>query len=635
MLSRGSSSHKSHPAITASAVFLVLFSLYALTYQGAFRVDDEHILAARAQSLALWGQLEQPQVFGNERERELQAMGHAATQIEPGQAVFGAVVYRAGARLGLGGSQALFVQNALLTAATGALLVLSVHGLGFTAATAAAVGLLFGLGTYAWPYATTYFRDPQAAFGMALAVCGWVHITRPRRPVPSTGWIALGIGILLGVSAKNAALVLVPSIALALPLVLWRASHSARKRWIIWLVSATVLGLALLLLPKPVPLARYSLDYYVTVGKHFLSARSARTAIEGVLGPFVSPASSLFLFCPPLLLCLAIPRRWWKEEVAIAGVAVLTAVGLALAQVLFYGDYWAGAVGWGPRAMLLAVPGLMLLVAPAVARLEATKGGCGILVALGVLSFAVQLSGVLIPWQVAHEAMRAMGLDAYSYTGPWDIRRLLLIHQIPMLAQVGVWSTAWTRVVDIGSRMWVLPVVLSLLGVLIGWVLSGTRRVVLSVGLTALTSVAVLTGMATAWVFDPYWQRSTIENSQAISYVQAGTGTEDVVLLDAYGTPAWFRMMNEWCSPVRWYALPFEMPETVSGTGGGPQTDVVVLMQALLAEGGRVWLVASSEAPDYLMRDESTWLQKQAVLVSSRSFTQGQHRVDVFEFAPR
>jgi hypothetical protein len=34
--------------------------------------------AARAQSLALWGRLEQPQTFGNQRERELQAMDAGA-----------------------------------------------------------------------------------------------------------------------------------------------------------------------------------------------------------------------------------------------------------------------------------------------------------------------------------------------------------------------------------------------------------------------------------------------------------------------------------------------------------------------------------------------------------------------------
>ncbi len=95
-------SNRTRALATASAVFLVLLNIYLLTFQGVFRVDDEHILAARAQSLALWGRLEQPQAFGNQRERELQAMGTAATQIEPAQAVLGAGLYsrRVGAGLG-------------------------------------------------------------------------------------------------------------------------------------------------------------------------------------------------------------------------------------------------------------------------------------------------------------------------------------------------------------------------------------------------------------------------------------------------------------------------------------------------------------------------------------------------------
>ena len=197
---------------TASAVFLILLSIYLLTFQGTFRVDDEHILAARAQSLALWGRLEQPQAFGNQRERELQAMGAAATQIEPAQAVLGAGLYRAGLALGWGGAQTLFLQNAVLTAATGAVLVLSVGAIGFSPGVGAAVGLLFGLGTFAWPYATTYFRDPLAMFGSALALYGWVRITRPGAVTAAAGWLVLVIGIVIGVTAKNASLVLVPCV---------------------------------------------------------------------------------------------------------------------------------------------------------------------------------------------------------------------------------------------------------------------------------------------------------------------------------------------------------------------------------------------------------------------------------------
>jgi hypothetical protein len=635
MLPDPASSGNPRSLITASAVFLILFSAYTLTYQGTFRVDDEHILAARSQSLALWGRLEQPQVFGNERERELQPMGDAATQIEPGQALIGAALYRVAAGLGLGGTQSLFVQNALLTAATGAVLALSVAALGFTASSAAAVGLLFGLGTYAWPYATTYFRDPQAMFGIALAIHGWVRITRPGTRVAAAGWTTLLAGIAIGATAKNAALVLVPAIAAVLPLALRTASPSVRRRWIAWSSGAVLVGLALLLLPKPGPLARFTLDYYLSVGRHSLSGLELATVIEGTLGPFVSPAQSLFLFCPPLFLLLAVPRRWWREQGAIVGVVLLTAVGLALGQVLFYREQWAGAVGWGPRPMLLVLPGLMLLIAPAVDRLSTGARNRWTLAGIGTLAYAVQLSAVLIPWQSAHESIRALGLEAYTYTGAWDIRRLLPFYQMPMLASVKAWSTAWSRLASAGSGVWVLPVATSGLGLAAGWLIMRARRVLPAIGVTILVSLGLLMSAAVAWASDPSWHGGVGEIDQAISYAEAQAGGEDVVLLDAYGTPAWFRMMNEWSKPVRWYSLPFEIPGTEGGSMAEPQADVVRLLEELLAGGGHVWLIASSDAPDYLTLDERTWLEHHAALVGSRSFFEGSRRVDVLTFEPR
>lgn len=619
----------------ASAVFLILFSLYALTYQGQFRVDDEHILAARSQSLATHGRLEQPQVFGNERERELQAMGPAATQIEPGQALVGAVLYRAAVALGLGGAQALFMQNALLTAATASILALSVAALGFGPGIAAAVGLLFGAGTYAWPYATTYFRDPQAMFGLALALHGWVGVTRRGSRTVVGAWAVLIAGVAVGVTTKNAAVIFVPALGAVWLLQFRGASMSARKHRVAFSAGLLVAGLAVLAIPKPEALARFTLDYYWSVARHFLSGLTPGTVIEGTLGPFVSPARSLFLFCPPLVLMAAVPRRWWRAEASLAGVAVVTALGLALAQVLFYREQWAGAVGWGPRAMLLALPGLVLLTPAGIQRLTAGLRGRWLLAGLGTLAIAVQLSAVLIPWQAAHESMRGLGLEAYSYAGVWDIRRLQLIHQVPLLLQFDVWNTAWSRVAAAGSAAWIPVFILCAAGVGGGAYLlrrSGARG---GIGVAVAASLAVLLTSAAALTSDPAWYGGATEIGQAIDYARAEVETGDTLLVDAYGTPAWFRMMNEWSSPVRWFSLPFEIPGTNAGTMPNPQPDVEALLEALLVQRGRLLLIVTSDAPDYLEHDEVGWLERNARLMEARTFSGPSRRIDVLTFRPR
>jgi hypothetical protein len=247
----------------------------------------------------------------------------------------------------------------------------------------------------------------------------------------------------------------------------------------------------------------------------------------------------------------------------------------------------------------------------------------------------VQLSAVLIPWQAAHESIRALGLEAYTFAGSWDIRRLLPIHQVPMLARVKTWSTAWTRLANAGSGVWAFPVATSGLGLATGWLLMRARRVRLAVSVTILASLALLASAVVAWGSDPAWYGGAAEIGAAIAYAEAEAEGEDVVLVDAYGTSAWFRMMNEWSVPVRWYSLPFEIPQAETGPIGEPQADVVHMMEVLLARGERVWLIASSDAPDYLMQDERTWLEHHAALVGSRSFSEGSRRVDVLTFEPR
>jgi hypothetical protein len=440
--------------------------------------------------------------------------------------------------------------------------------------------------------------------------------------------------MIIGVTAKNAALVMLPAFAAMLPLVLRRASPAVRRRWVMGLAGAALMVVILLLVPKPEELARFTLGYYVSVGRHFLSGWKAATLIDGTLGPFVSPARSLILFSPVLVLLAGVPRRWWRQEGAVAGAVVLTAVGLALAQVLFYRQQWAGAVGWGPRFMLPALPGLMLLTAPAVERLSGRGAGRAVLVAVGILGFALQLASLLVPWQAAYESIRALGLDPYVYTGVWDVRRLLPLHQLPILLSPSSWSTAWIRIARLGSGAWVAPIALSTAAILGGLLLLRVRRAGLAIGGCVLAAVAVVSCAASSARSDPAWYAGSTRLGEAIAYVASGIEDGDVLVVDAYGTPAWYRLLNEWSSPARWYSLPFEIPGTPAASTPGPQADVVRLFEELLAGEARIWLLTNSDAPDYLAHDERTWLEGHARLVTARSFSEGSLQLDVLTFDP-
>jgi len=146
----------------------LLCCVYLISYTGAFRVDDEHILAARAQSLALRGRAEEPQVYGNSRARALVTMGDQATQVEPLQTVLGAALYRLGRVAGLGGAQSLLTLNLYLTALTGAVVFLTVVALGLGRRVGIWCALLFGLATMAWPYASTFTVSSRLVVALPL-----------------------------------------------------------------------------------------------------------------------------------------------------------------------------------------------------------------------------------------------------------------------------------------------------------------------------------------------------------------------------------------------------------------------------------------------------------------------------------
>ncbi|HET7010902.1 MAG TPA: hypothetical protein VFI11_09025, partial [Anaerolineales bacterium] len=208
-------------------IFAALSFFYLFSFGGVFRVDDEHILAARAQSLALWGTLDQPQVEGNLRVRELTAYGDAAIQIEPGQAVLGAALYTLGTHVGGGAAQALFVMNLLATAATGAAVFATVMRLGWRRGTGLWCAALFGLGTMAWPYSTTYYRDVLAMLAASLAFFAWACALRTRGIVHGLALGGAALAVAAGAFAKNISLALIVAFA---PVVIFAGSNHLGAR---------------------------------------------------------------------------------------------------------------------------------------------------------------------------------------------------------------------------------------------------------------------------------------------------------------------------------------------------------------------------------------------------------------------
>lgn len=131
---------------------------------------------------------------------------------------------------------------------------------------------------------------------------------------------------------------------------------------------------------------------------------NAHILFEGLYGLLFSPGRGLFLYSPILVVLILfwhkLPLRKMKEEFLSFGL-------LSVIHVYFYAvqnggpDWyqWNGESSWGPRYLGLLIPFLMIFVAAIITRLTRLEKRV-VLYPLILISFFVQMMGVLLPYQI-------------------------------------------------------------------------------------------------------------------------------------------------------------------------------------------------------------------------------------------
>jgi hypothetical protein len=588
---------KFKPFVHAASILALLISLYCLTYRGALQVDDEQILMARAQSLANRGELSYPQLYGNGRVTNLSTVNVDSAgpdvAIEPGQAWFGSLFYRIAPVVGGGGAQTALTLNVFATALTGLLVYLTERALGFHAPTAIVSALLFGTATMAWPYAGTFFRDPLAMVMTTMAMLGLAVFLRGGTRQWLAGSLLMGGSLIGGALCKGTSLVVLPALGVGFCVqVLARG-----KRLPHWARLAGVGFLALpiafaSLVPSVGPLARISVQYWIALALQGIG-QPPPGFIPALLGPLLSPAKSVLLFSPILVLAPFALGLWAQPRRAFASAAASAVLFLCLAQAMRMGDMWAGSLIWGLRYMLPAIPLLVILSAPLIEtwlrvtsiRIRLTGG----LLALG--SVAIQAAGAIVPWSTPFVVWAEQGLNPYALQAVWDIQYLSIPIHLTRLGMDASRSIGWVRL-EAAPMAWLIPIscviiLLVSLFCLLGRIPTGGA---LTIALVAV--VFPLFPMAQVLRADPAWGGDRSELAAIARSVAAVAGPDDLILVDSYGSPLWRFMLNRWQSPLTWYSLP------ESGSLPSATVSVPPHVQQLVdeARSGRrtIWLMCSS-----------------------------------------
>jgi hypothetical protein len=600
----------------AMGVSLVVFliAIYFITYSGFAVSRDEWFLFDATESMARRGTMEQNFEFDAYPPVSLDEVRPPSADTEPMQPVLAAPLFLIAQALpGIGLAHTVWLFNILITALTAGTLYAYGLALGYRAHVAAPVALMFGLGTIAWPYSRTFFREPLFTWLGLLSAYLIVRVrqgfTAGRRPVLTLIVLALVLaGALL---SKEVTLLLLPAFLIeALPS-RWRGIRLRRRDLVILLVFGALMGvLAVIALNADALFGisnRYAFSQRLEAVRNNLS-----DVMVGIKGYLYSPSRSMWIFSPVLLLGFAgwprlIRQRRWRELLVPLVVVAVFVVGYAVVRGP---KRWAGGLGWGSRYLVPVTPFVALWLLPVVnVVLEKHAAwwkrlGVG---AVFVMSAGIQIAAALVNIQAYYDKLAAEGIS--SHNGLWTLRWSQIPVTLGLLDDTRP-DLAWKYAV---GHAWLLPVLCAVLaGAALGWAFrwtrypSGARRTLaMTVGSLAATTALALGGGLYAIRHDPRYAGNFQPTRDLLSVLEKQLKPDDVVVLNDFTYSEFFMNYYKLRKPTV-YTLPVSpgerySPEQAPEIESPNPEDLIHISDTIILENfaqhhPRLWLVINSSS---------------------------------------
>ncbi|MEB2286748.1 MAG: hypothetical protein OZ934_01410 [Anaerolineae bacterium] len=594
---------------------VLLIAVYFVTYSGYAISRDEWFLFDATESLARRGTLAQNLQLDAYPPLTLGEAQPPPVDAEPLQPALAAPLFlMAQALPGIGLAHTVWLFNVLVTALTAGVLYAYGLALGYRARAAALTALAFGLGTIAWPYSRTFFREPLFTL-LGLLSAYLVLRTRQRFAAgrPALGVAALS-ALVIGATllTKEAALLLLPAvISEALPARLGRLQVT--RRWVTALI-------ALILVSSLLVIVALNADTLFGLSNRYafvMRAQQARDNLAGVSagvrGYLFSPARSLWLFSPALIPGLAgavmlIRARRWRQLAVPLVALVAFVVGYAAVRGP---EQWYGGRGWGPRYMVPLTPFLALWLLPVFAHVlrphaaRWARFGAALVILAGI---GVQLLGSLVPLDAYYELLAGQSPPIIPWDeGAWSLRWSPVYVSATLLDDVTL-DVAWRHAIH---HAWLLPVLsAALAGAAAGWAwhwlrrpAASRRRLWLTVASLGLGVVLALGGGLAAIRLDPRYSGEYPPARALLAALDEQIRSDDVIVLDNDRYTPFFMNYYKRAAPVV-YTLPHapgersspeQAPDVVSAN-----PDELIHLSAALVIGDlarrheRLWLVLES-----------------------------------------
>jgi hypothetical protein len=577
------------------ALFLLLFSVYFLTYAGTLHSSDGQAMFSVAESLVRRGDYDIDQIrwmglqqgtFGPDGELYCRK-GIGTSLLAVPLAWLGLVVPWWGL------VQTAMLLNVVVTALTGTLLFLYVRRLGYSERTAVVISLVFGMGTMAWPYSKYFFSEPLDALCLLAGAYFLLPAGADQDPASSlTRTLLSGAFLGLAVATRFADAVLIPVYLALLLAYLWRAHGGSLRspkpsRRLVLGVLRLVVAFVLPLLVWAAIICAYN---YARFGDPFTTGYLPEESfsapwLTGILGLLLSPGRGLLFFCPVLFACLpaALPfvRRHRLEAIFVYLVSGF--------YVLLYGKWfmWHGGFAWGPRFLVPILPLLCITLAPLVDALRGRRQWAfwGLL----GLSAAVQLLGLSVHFFHHHEALLETGLPLFDPVTFFDPRYSPLWGTWAFVRPENL-DFAWIqgelppRVDFVALALSALVVVLCAWGLSVALRQAAPARRPRSLALLTLSLLVIAgTGLSLA----RYKNTSDADYVRLLEHIQANTQPGDAILQNSPTDTAIVQNLYKGHLPS--YGL-FEGEQPLSA-------DTLALLDRLAPTHGRFWLIEGGLPP--------------------------------------
>ncbi len=284
---------------------------------------------------------------------------------------------------------------AFVTALTGVGVYYLLLRLGLLILPSAAGGLLFGLATYAWPYAKIGFYEPFLGLCQVLALL-WAMVYKTTH---RARWLVLaGFAVGWGIAAK-------PSLGLLLPVIVgyvawaaWTGDRRGREARVLVAGPALALGAALwvgVMLWYNAERTGVATNPGYNPGNYTPTLDMVHI-LTALFGNAFSTGRGFFIYSPvALLFLLGLPWMWRRARGEL--VAILSLIAL---NVLFFAmrGNWMTMRPWGPR-YLVPLSALFIIIAmPGIVAVWHRVSARRLIGCLIAVSVCVQLLAIAMPF---------------------------------------------------------------------------------------------------------------------------------------------------------------------------------------------------------------------------------------------